>query len=516
MAMYISLGKKQNEGGNSLNNDCLYYCLEYYLFNIKKIFGSPADFKKWLKLGRNDKVPLNCIDKIEKELKNFQINVRGDYVRSSTIQSNKIININLTNGHYSVEKPIKANINPYQRFNEKKLLLFDKKTFEAYDGETKWVLTKQEMKKHLFNHNSEYILVDRETKKDENNQTINITIEEEFKEYIEIADKLKQASNGLINLYKSGNYIRASLDLFDKTTKYLQGAEPILQDEAEWIQLSSYSFIIWREEYEGELFKYDVKSCIPYLMTLNTNKFPIKRGEFLNIKEFPEYLQFGIYRCVILPSQDESINRMFKFNNKGDYYTSNCINHARKLGLEVVLINDDKPNFLYYSRDKLITMNEVFKNYVDVLFKLKEANIPKSKQLLTILWGSLCEKDKKKHFIKDEFKLDNEEEIIEIYPCSNDDSADIIKTIKRNNMYKTPYARISPFIISYTRTYVSNIMLPHKDYIKRVQTDGFFTTKLIHTNQNVKLGELKYEGGTSHGIITHCNNKVEIDKNYMI
>ena len=41
-----------------------------------------------------------------------------------------------------------------------------------------------------------------------------------------------------------------------------------------------------------------------------------------------------------------------------------------------------------------------------------------------------------------------------------------------------------------------------------IKTDGFLITKPIHTNINVKIGELKYEGYTENGIILNCINRV--------
>ena len=71
----------------------------------------------------------------------------------------------------------------------------------------------------MYGFKSPYIVIDREEQKDENGQVVEMTIEEEYKKLIVIADTLKKESNGLINLYKSGSFKNASLDLFDKFTK---------------------------------------------------------------------------------------------------------------------------------------------------------------------------------------------------------------------------------------------------------------------------------------------------------
>ena len=361
----------------------------------------------------------------------------------------------------------------------------------------------------MYDFKSKYILINREQQKDEKGQNIEIPIEEEFKMLIPIINTLKKESGGLINLYKSGSYKNAALDLFDRFTKFMKDPEEILQDEAFWISESSIGALIWADEYEGELYKYDYKSKYPALMKSQTLKFPIKRGEFQTIDKFGEFFQFGIYRCKITKSEDENINKLFRFN-KVNYYTSISLENAKKLGLKIELIQDDRPNFLFYSRDKLITFNEVFKPFVEFMFDLKEKKVEKSKNILNILWGALCEVDKRKYFCDKEINISDDEEIFEIRPYKNNEDIDIISTNKINKRYKTNYARLNPFLVSQGRKDLSDLLLPIKENIKRIQTDGFLSTVKLHQNINVKLGELKYEGFTENGIIKNCINKVEV------
>jgi len=520
--IYVALGDRNRaQGGNDEYNDCLYTCLKYYVFNIEDYFKSPSELKAFLKLRRCDKIPLYCVDIIEKKLKDYKINIRGDYIRTSTINSNKEINLLLINEHYSVEKIKRKLLNPLNiKYEEKTIILYDKRTLEAYNGNRKWTLTKQERGDLYYNAKSAYILVDRynliDFGKDEEGNQIKKSIEEEYEQYIIICDTIKKESKGLINLYKCSNYNGGALNLFDKLSKFVN-PEPILQDEAIWIKLSTYKAIISCIPYEGQLYKYDFKSFYPHLMTVSTNRIPIKRGEFKTITDFhKDYFEYGIYRCVIEKSEDERINNIFSFNYH-NYYTNLDLESAKKLNLKISLIQDDKPNFLYYSRDKLMTMSQLFDNYINILFPLKEnLNIDKVirnsiKTVLTRLWGCLCEVDKIKYYIDNEkFSIDEDEEILEIYPSHTDDKAHIIKTTKINAYYKTDFARIAPFIISYGRRQMTNTMYNYKDNIYRVQTDGFFINTPIHFNKDVKLGELKYEGFTENGNILNKINNVKV------
>lgn len=507
--IYIALGSKP-EGGNDINNDCLYNCLKYYVFNIEKYYKSPADLKRQLKLNRNDKIPLEYIDTIEKKLKTFKINVRGEYMRTSTIKSNKEINLILNNEHYVIE-PNTRTFTPFIKYDEKLPVMWDKKTFEAFDGVKKWVMSREERNKIIYDFKSPHIIINRENQgRDENDEPIIISIEEEYKQFLVIADTLKKESKGLINLYKSGSYYSASLSLFERLTKFIN-PEDIKQDENEFIKNCVCGAFIWCEEYEGELYKYDVKSLYPYLMISNTSKFPLKRGEHKNIEDFhPEYFEYGIYRSIVYESDNENTNKLFRFNN-ANYYNSIDLTEAKKLGLKIELIKDDKPNFLYYSPDKLITFFSVFKDYIDILFDLKEKKVNKSKSILNILWGALCEKNKRKQYIDDNFSIDDDEEILEMYPSNTDDNNHNIKTIKINNYYKNNFARLCPFLLSYGRRHMANILKDNIEYVKRVQTDGFLITKKLHNDINVEIGGLKYEGYTMNGIIKNKMNKVPVN-----
>jgi hypothetical protein len=106
---------------------------------------------------------------------------------------------------------------------------------------------------------------------------------------------LKEASNGLINLFKTGSYYDTALSLFNKYTNTIF-PDHIEQDEATWIQNTSIGAMITCEPYERLAYKYDI--CSQYPSILNSKYFliPIKRGSFQLLNEIPPIPSFGIYR----------------------------------------------------------------------------------------------------------------------------------------------------------------------------------------------------------------------------
>jgi hypothetical protein len=505
-------------GGNSKNNDCLFECLDFYLHD-RNPWANGGTLKQYLGLKRNDKIPISLIPKVEEKLKTFQINIIGDYVYSSQIKSNKIISLKLQDEHYTINRNIDNSKVGNIRINykEKPIMLYDKSTYECYNGIEKRILPRNEYIKLVQDYDAEYILINREStnievktnKKKKENQKKKLTLEEEYDELIQTANELKKHSNGIINLYKTGDYKNTALNLFDRFTKFTLNPETIEQDEFIWLRNSTMGAVIFSEKYEGPGYKYDVKSMYPSIYR-STNKFPVKRGEFrtLTDKEFNEmkYYQFGIYKCKIYRSDDNNTNKLFKFNRL-HYYTHTSLEHAKSLNLKIELIQDEQPNNLYYEREKLIGFNEVFTEYTNFLFSLKEKKVPKAKLLLNIIWGALTEIRKYSHIVKEGnlTKLKDEESIYQMYPSYRDEDITIVKTYNQNNIYTTNFGRLQPFILARGRFMISEIMKPIKDKIIRCHTDGFISTTDKDIKHGSKIGDLVFEGFCDNCEVINCN-----------
>ena len=493
--IYISERPKARVGYSD-NNDCLYNCLKSVLYDNLP-WTTPEALKKFLGINRLDKVDIyKHIPLIEKKLVNIAINITGDYIYTSPIKSNKIINIKCIDEHATVDNQRKyfSKLENFAvSYKERKPIIFEKslKGFFAYDGVKTYELSKEERDKH-YNFETDSMLI---VKRDNDN-----TLEEEYKEFIHDAEILKKETKGYINLYKTGYKDKVTaLDLFDRYTKHIMKAPIIYQAEANFINNASTGAIIFFDDYTGPAYKYDVVSMYPSIMNSKI-LFPIKEGEFLHITEFnKEFFKYGIYRAEIDEVQiayNVNSRKLFRFNKK-NYYTHFDLTRAKELGLEIKLIIDGQPNFLYYSRDKLITGTELFGNYVNQLFDLKQKKLPRAKNILNILWGALSQKSINKHNISNNLDRDyiipDDTELIEIKPY--DDNTTHIGITNNDKQFKLGFGRIKPFLISKGRSMISKITEPYVENLVRCHTDGFLLTeKPTDLKIGNNIGELKYEG----------------------
>jgi len=489
-------------GADYRNNNCLYNCLDYILMS-RNPWKTPNDLKRFCNVGASAKIPLNFIPKIEKEIKGFAINISGDYQYQSKVISNKQINLILKDEHITINYIIN-NKRTKSRKEDKTLLLYDRIFKFCYDGIQERLLLDQERYKIMNDYNSPYILVNRgfvSNKKIE--AGLQQSLKDEYDIMIEEFNKIKIASKGQINFYRTGTIIDTAKTFFNKCSLFLVEPQELTDLEHKWIKYSSLGALAGCiKENQGTLYKYDINSLYPSIMK-STNKLPIKQGEFkiMTSEDFNnlKYFTFGIYRARVEQSKDENINRLYRFT-KYNHYTHISLEQARELGLRIELIEDGDYNFLWYSRDKLITFNEVFSQYVDYLYDLKQKKIsPYIKMILNILWGSFCEINKKKIYLSTDTEsktISKDYEIVEMRPCVSNDDMLLIKTVKTTNIYKYRMARISPFILAISRKTMSDIFLKYKDNIKYIRTDGVLLD--ININDKIKtglgLGELRYEG----------------------
>jgi hypothetical protein len=507
LSFYVYVTKKQ--AGTSDYNDCVYNC-------IKDIDGQPfkdaVDFKNKIRIHRMAKVSLNDIPKIEELMKDYKINITGDMTYFSSKVAPKTINLIFSGEHAVLENPhIRNLITPDQ----------DKKIYFYYqDGPDRFILyknatteveikTNNEIMLKLFKQASKGVnksdniilkclpkkLTEEEKELSAREQSIllyeNCKIEHE--RLLKDATKLKEMTNGKINLFKTCTYKKTALKLFYETIQHII-PDSILRDEAHFIRMSTMGSLMYcKKGYKGDVHYQDFKSFYPSLMKRQQAKYPIKRGEFTTLtnEEFDnmKFFKFGIYRAIVTGDHE-----LFRFNNGINYYTHTDLQLAKELKLKIELIEDGQANFLYYSSDKLMQGKDLFGEFVNTLYPLRK-HAKLAKDILNILWGSLGELNnvQKELDMRIEHNLPPSAIIEEIYP--RDDNVLVVRYIEPDQpIFKTDFARMVTFLLAYGRRDMIQLIQPFIDDVVYVRTDGFRTK----TKQDLKfgddIGQLFYEG----------------------
>lgn len=425
---------------------------------------------------------------------------------------------------------------------EKKPIIFEENEegIDCYDGERYGCIT-EEQKKEIRSMRTEYILV-RKSKRDRKKLRISKaeqlaqdigwedkTLKELYKEFIRDAQMLKFETQGLINMYRTGSDAKTSVELaYHFLNQNNISADPIGEQEAIWIEEATIGGIAFGEMYEGEAWQYDINSSYPSIYSSVNFLVPIKEGEFRKIteEEFEQakatYFTPGIYCAeVIIPSENgilsvEQAQKLFRLNKRYHRYTHIDLNYAKMIGLEIKWINTDTTleqsyNFLKYSREKMLTGSQCFKQFVDLLYPLKQHPIigGRCKSLLNSLWGALCQTD------TTNFKKSIDEEVtvfdhndLESLMISGDRL--IYGVVDRMNRFSTPYARMKPFLLAKGRVKISRIMAPYVDHIHRSHTDSLLSDIELPIKKSMKIGELKFEKHYTNCMVININKVREI------
>jgi len=325
------------------------------------------------------------------------------------------------------------------------------------------------------------------------------SLKDQYEDFIRTADKLKELTDGKINMYKTGSYAKTALKLF-----YDMGA-PVPD------QLETYEHDIIRKcktggiIYEGKGYKYDVVSQYPGAMRNQVMKYPIKKGNLKTMtkEEFDklEYFTFGIYHVKITSTIDK---RLFT-ENEENWYTHIDLNHARtELGYDMKLIEVDD-NWLDYT-GCLMNGCKLFRPFVDYLYKFKKEGHKEVKLILNSLWGALCQKNILTFNINTEEKheLFEVNSVIQISPMGKGSWASqkllsVNKIATQSKYYDNDFARISPFLTAKCRKDISFMVKFNLKNVVRIYIDGLILKKKIKDVElKDEIGFLKLEQKYDH------------------
>ena len=304
---------------------------------------------------------------------------------------------------------------------------------------------------------------------------------EEFAKYIHDAQlELYQATNGRINLKLTGSFSDTAMNLFYEMSEI---PERMSIKECQWIDDASTGALIYlNQSYTGIGFKYDFVSRYPAIMRHKNFKVPFGAPRFIRWTQWQmdekDFVIFGLYKCII--TTDKPDKRLFRFNDK-NVYTSIDINRAKQLHYTIKMIDTDE-NVMLYDDKHVKTGEQVFKQFVDYVFNLKQKKVKGAKEILNSLWGTLVEKNKIK-FVMNQSKehtmdINDTKIVIGLKPIGDVDSGlDIATSIYEDNQFKTPFARMKPFLLASARSILSSTVEQQVDKVVSMHTDGFIMTE---------------------------------------
>lgn len=320
----------------------------------------------------------------------------------------------------------------------------------------------------------------------------------------------------------------AILKNFEKLCKgKYEHFEIIKPFEIVWMNQCNNGGLIYCKPGTYQSYGYDFKSCYPRVMGTPGFQIPTKEGKEIILDTLPQKLQYGIYRCKVL-CEDDDIRKIFSFSPKNCYthYSLNLIRQKdiqRRFKIHIELIQDGKPNAIVF--DSLIESVKVFEGWFKRLMEVRE-KFPKNhlaKELLTGLWGRLCEQKK---ITKTVEQIENENIDVGILPKDpemakafkhqyyygnliiNDDNTHEyyeLHEFKQNLQF-----RIKPFIVSFVRSIMGTIAFKYIENVIRVQTDNITFDSDVLKELNIPnfLPEQK-----TTGLITWKNANVGVKEN---
>jgi hypothetical protein len=298
----------------------------------------------------------------------------------------------------------------------------------------------------------------------------------------------------------------------------------ITKIENQYFQACNNGGLIYCQKGIYDCVGYDFTSFYPSLLADSNFIIPTKEGKekFLIKLRHPNKLKYGFYR-VNISCKDENFKKIFAFSSKHMYTHISlkfALEQKKLFNVNIDLIIDNKPNaYLYKSKD-LVPCSDIFKTWYDTVINIKK-ECPKNKlikNLSSSLWGVLTQYNTME---KTAEELDNggynwgvsDKSDWKITKHTIYDSREYYTVINTNKPFKFNI-RLMPFLISYARNTVANVVLKDIDNVVRIYTDNITFKTDIKLNISNLLQEDKTTGhiewfNASNGqhICNKCNER---------
>lgn len=331
-------------------------------------------------------------------------------------------------------------------------------------------------------------------------------LEETLKNFKTLADKLYDLDSS-INLYRTGEIKLTALYMYKMLiNQHVNKLEWLTPVENRMIQDATRGSLIFGTPYEGQAHYYDIVSAYMYILSHHKFRIPIKQGvEYtMSSEEFSQkkFYPYGLYRVKV----EGYDHRLFR-PSEDDTYTHYDLEYAHSQGYKLSIVDDGEPNVLLYpAKTHTLSGKELFGDWVRRFFKFKKEGHKEIKKFFTIIWGALCQSNQYiKTLQEDEiFDVDKDNYITDYM---DKEGNTVVVYCPFGQRFKTPLARLKPFLQARCRIMMANIMGPQIDDVVRCHTDGFYMkTKLKIPDEELpkvkdidairigdQIGDLKYE-----------------------
>eukprot|EP01039_Chlorochromonas_danica_P011598 gene11598-12997_t len=298
------------------------------------------------------------------------------------------------------------------------------------------------------------------------------------------SDELKKSSLKIDYANYHSDYTAVTCTFNRYCKKNYADHEPITTTEYSWFERCANNGIAYLKEKDvkTETHSYDFKN--QYGLILNSvHNIPTKAGKEVTLKKLPccEYdLEHGFYH-VSITSDNDNFRKMFVYSKHNVYVETSlmfAMEHAKKYGVKIELIQDGKPNaYVYDIKDTCVlrnVTNQCFKKLTNLRKVLKDNRL--LKHLISSCWGHMNANNK---IYKTWEEIESEGldvgngdghdyKILNYFDYGDRECYELLNT-------KSPYKhniRLKPWITAHARELTASIVLKDIDNVVRVQTDS--------------------------------------------
>ena len=265
--------------------------------------------------------------------------------------------------------------------------------------------------------------------------------------------------------------------------------------ENRWINACFNAGLTYCDPGTYESYGDDFSSYYPRLLAYGDLMIPSRAGKEKIRKKLKKRsrLKTGYYR-VKITCNDNYFKKIFAFSPRHIYTHSSlqqAMKYKKQFNVTIALFLDGKPNAYLYKDKHLVQCNDIFRNWFDKLYIIKEA-YPKNKlikHLTSSVWGHVTARtkiyktDKQLESSDLDWGISNKRDWV-IDRFEDDGNGNKFYTLLSTNEPYKYQLRIKAFLMALARNKIAEIALLDIHNVIRIHTDNV-TFKVNHYNLNI-------------------------------